>query len=144
MLETDPVRALEHFGKIRRQINLVAVKLLKDHHLHPKQMVMLRFVLRHERVSLTRLAQGTATDMAAASRAIGPLIKQGWLKKARDPKDARCWIIQLTPRAAKKMPRIERVYADLARMFYAPLSAREGKDLLRLLSKVSDRLQTHL
>lgn len=144
MLENDPVRALENFGKIRRQINLVAVKLLKDHRLHPKQMVMLRFVNRHGRVTLTQLAEGTATDMAAASRAIGPLIKQGWLKKARDPKDARCWIIQLTPRAARKMPGVERVYTELARRLSAPLSAKEGKVLLRLLTKVSERLQTEL
>lgn len=144
MLENDPVRALENFGKIRRQINLVAVKLLKDHRLHPKQMVMLRFVNRHGKVTLTQLAAGTATDMAAASRAIGPLIKQGWLKKARDPKDGRCWIIQLTPRAARKMPGIERVYSGLAKMFYAPLNEREGRDFLRLLTKVSERLQSAL
>lgn len=136
---TDAVLALQKFGNIRRQLNLVAVKLLKNLNLNPKQMIMLRFVHAEGRVSLTRLANGTATDMAAASRAIGPLIKQGWLKKLRNPQDHRCWIIQLTPKATKKMAEVEKIYARLADLLCDSLKPRECKDFVRLLDIVTTR-----
>ncbi|MBX3022693.1 MAG: winged helix-turn-helix transcriptional regulator [Bdellovibrionales bacterium] len=141
---SDAVRALERFGSIRRQLNLVAVKLLKDHGLHPKQMVMLRFVSENNEVSLTQLARGTATDMAAASRAIGPLIKQGWLKKMRDPQDSRRWIIQLTPKAQRKMPAIEKIYVQLADLLCDPLDSREIKEFSRVLEGISQGLKAKL
>lgn len=141
----DAVRTLETFGFIRRQLNLVAIKLLKKHRLHPKQLVLLRFVHEHKKVTLTQLAQGTATDMAAASRAVGPLINQGWLKKIRDPKDSRCWIIQLTPRAERKISELEKLYSRLADVFFDGLSARDRGHLERLLDKISAHLtKTHL
>lgn len=144
MADNESIRALEKLGNIRRQLNLTAVKLLRNYGLHPKQVVMLRFVSEQGEVSLTELARGTATDMAAASRAIGPLIKQGWLKKVRDPEDSRRWIICLTPKAERKMPGIEKVYAKLAAMFSAPLAPRERKDLSRLLERVLVHLQENL
>lgn len=140
MASLDAVFALQKFGNIRRQLNLVAVQLLKDLSLHPKQMVMLRFVHAQKQVSLTQLANGTATDMAAASRAIGPLIKQGWLKKVRNAEDSRCWIIQLTPKALRKMSEVEKIYGRLADLLCESLNARECKDFARTLDKVSKQL----
>jgi DNA-binding MarR family transcriptional regulator len=142
MSDSAAVLALERLGNIRRQLNLAAVKLLRSHRLHPKQMVMLRFVYAHGEVSLTQLARGTATDMAAASRAIGPLIKQGWLKKIRDPDDSRRWIIELTAGAARRLPGIDKIYSKLARIAAEPLSPRERKELLKILTKMLQHLES--
>ena len=138
------VQALEKLGNIRRQINLMAVKMLRDQHLHPKQMIMLRFIHAQGEVSLTQLARGTATDMAAASRAIGPLVHNGWLQKKRNPDDSRCWIIGLTPTARRKMLKVNQIYAKLADIMAGPLNKRERDVLLGLLTKVSTGLTTSL
>lgn len=132
---------LEEFGRVRRLLNKIAIQSLTDLKIGVKQMGVLRLVHRQGQCSLTEIAEGIGSDMAATSRMINSLVGSSWLKKAVDPVDRRQCIVKLNVKAQKKVDEIESVYKDVSNRFVKALSKGEQHQFYVLLTKIEQHMQ---
>lgn len=133
---------LEEFGRVRRLLNKIAIQSLTDLKIGVKQMGVLRLVHRQGQCSLTEIAEGIGSDMAATSRMINSLVESSWLKKAVDPVDRRQCIVKLNAKALKKVDEIESVYKEVSNRFTKGLTKGEQYQFYTLLTKIEQHMRS--
>ncbi len=138
--KSDDLALLLAFIKIRRQLNIRAVSLLKGPGIGPKQAILLRELLSLKKASLSTLARVTQTDPAATGKAVDGLIKKGWIERTDHPEDKRRWQVSLSKEGIAGARKIETLYHELAAEFCLPLLKSERKSLAVQFGKISEHL----
>src|SRR5262245_34884382 len=97
----DDYAVLQLFGKIRRQLKLVANQALRPLGIGTKQALILRELRLQKSASPSELSRITDTDPAATGKIIDTLIKRNWVERVDHPEDRRQWRILLTEEGKK-------------------------------------------
>lgn len=135
---------LELFGRVRRQVNLLATQELSRFGVGPKQAILIRYLARHQPISMADLARATVTDPAAVGRAIDGLMKKSWVTQQEHPDDRRCWRLSLTREGMVFAKRIQAVYRKIAHHFCVEMTAEERQMFGQQLLKIRQRLNSTL
>jgi DNA-binding MarR family transcriptional regulator len=90
----------------------------------------------HGDLSQAELGRHLGLDRKDVAVAVDFLSGRDLISRSPDPADARRKIVALTDAGRGLLPALNRALAEVQRQVLAPLSAREAKDLLRLLAKL--------
>lgn len=134
-------RILEQFGLVRRQLNRLGIIYLKEIGLGPKQMLLLRFVHKHEHCTMTDIAGGVGSDKASVTRMVNSLVEARYLELMHNKDDQRMIFVTLGSKAKKVIPQIERIYMRVSKDFASSLTAKEKTTLLSILKKIEPGLK---
>lgn len=126
------------FGKIRRQVGLLANQAFAELGLNTQQFSLLRVLLDEPALSLSELSQRTHSDLASVSRSVQGMLREKWLNKLEDPHDQRRWRLKLTPKGKRLITQAEAVHGELAQRLFKGLGRTERAQLQKLL-KAWDR-----
>ncbi|HTB22639.1 MAG TPA: MarR family transcriptional regulator [bacterium] len=134
------IEILQSIGRVRRAVNLLAVKQLKPLGLGSKQASALRFLSSHRLCSRADLARHTITDPAATGRILDTLIRRGLIVQKAHPTDRRRWMLALTPEGRRLAGKIAAVFEGIAETLARRLDPQERRALVLTLDKISDSL----
>jgi DNA-binding MarR family transcriptional regulator len=90
----------------------------------------------HGDLSQAELGRHLGLDRKDVAVTVDFLSGRDLVSRSPDPTDARRKIVTLTKAGRVLLPQLDRTLAEVQRQVLAPLSAREAKDLLRLLAKL--------
>ncbi len=100
------------------------------------QIHVLSFLKEEKEVSTNEVAKFLRVEMPTATVAISNLIEKGLVKKRRNAKDRRQWILSLTPKGIALFRRIEKRRRNKMRLFLSSLSYEDKLKLVNILSKL--------
>lgn len=104
------------------------------------QWLVLTRLHRHPGASQSELADMMEVEKASAGRMIDRLEAKGWVERRGQNGDRRVKRVYLTPEAERVHRRIWRVAEATVNDALADLSAQEGAQLMRLLTRVKQTL----
>jgi MarR family transcriptional regulator for hemolysin len=104
------------------------------------QWLVLTRLHRYPGASQTELADMMEVERASAGRMIDRLEANGWVERRAERRDRRIKRVYLTPEAERVHRRIWRVAEATVDEALADLSAREGAQLMKLLTRVKKSL----
>lgn len=136
------MEVLSLFGKVRRQLNLLATFKFKPLGFGPKQAALIRRLAEVNSTCAMDLARATQTDPAATGRVIDGLINKGWIKRTDDPNDRRRWNVTLTAKGEKVAEELNGLYREISDEFCKRLSSRQKNEFHALLNQMSNHLET--
>lgn len=134
---------LDRFFKLRRAINIHAIKRLKGSGLSPKQAALLRCIATQGTVSLSELAGMTLSDPAAITRAVDSLVKRGLLEKKDSLTDRRALQLRLSPSGRHIVSRMKGIQESIARDIFSVFSLDDRKHFMSLLDKVLSEFRSN-
>ena len=88
--------------------------------------------------SQAELARRTGIDPSDVVAAMNELSANGFVTRERDPADARRNVVALTRKGRAELRRLDGVVSDIQERFLAPLTATERRQLVRMLTKLTD------
>jgi len=132
---------LEQFGLVRRKINRLGIFYIKETDIGPKQMLLLRFVNKHDRCTMTDISSGVGSNKSSVTRMINSLVKTKYLELTPSKDDHRVIHVSLGPKAKKIIPQIEQVYIKLSKNFAGSLTTEEQTTLLKILKKIAAAIE---
>lgn len=86
------------------------------------------------------LAKRLAVDKAAAARAVGKLVKSGYLNRAPDKSDTRSFRVSLTPKARNARKNLEEIVERVIQKLDVGLSDEERVQAKTILKKIAENL----
>lgn len=87
--------------------------------------------------SQIELSRRTGIDPSDVVAAVNDLESRRFVKRRRDPHDARRNVVTLTRAGRDELARLDAVVADIQERFLAPLSESERRQLQRILVKLA-------
>jgi DNA-binding MarR family transcriptional regulator len=142
--KSEDLALLSLFGKVRRQLNLLATAALRPLEIGPKQAVLLREIRAQKALSLTELSRRTHTDPASTGKTIETLIRREWVKRTEDPDDRRRWVVSLTAAGQQAARQLETLYCGLAKDLCATMRERDREAFAHALTEISSHLERKL
>jgi DNA-binding MarR family transcriptional regulator len=83
------------------------------------------------------LTQAVNVDKATTTRAIGKLVKEGYVRKERDSKDRRAYRVHLTDKANDIKPKLRRTLRKWTELLTQDLTKEEEETLRKLMDKMT-------
>lgn len=102
----------------------------------PVQFAMLNTLADTTGVDQVTLASMVGFDPATSGSVISRLESKGWIRRQEDPGDRRRKLLSITPEGRRVVQRLQKQVDRVQARILAPLSAAEGKQLVRLLAKL--------
>ena len=132
-------------SKIHQLSRRIFTRKLRDHGIaelnSPQGRIM--FVLwRQDGISIKRLAEQTALRPSTLTGMLDRLEEAGYLKRAPSPDDRRQILIYQTQKEKALRKGYEEVSAEMNKLFYAGLTARETDRFERTLRRILQNLAT--
>ncbi|MGZ3692956.1 MAG: MarR family winged helix-turn-helix transcriptional regulator [Bdellovibrionota bacterium] len=127
---------MEAYRSFKREITLIASTELKKVSLGEKQMVILFYLAENQEATASCLASHTKTDPASVTRALQSLEGAGFIRKKMDPEDNRRSHLEITAKGRAKAESLEVIRNDISERIKNTLTAREIKELERLMRVV--------
>jgi DNA-binding MarR family transcriptional regulator len=130
----------ESIGKwistIYRRSQIYINKNLDHYGLTSSQYLTLLIVQRNEGVNQETISHELFLDKATIARSVMKLVKQGYMKRMVDPNDRRAYILFLTKKGEKIIPRIRKVLERTSDIFLTGFSKQEKQQALALMKKM--------
>ncbi len=126
------------FGRATRLVDPMRLRMWEEQGITFPQLRILFRVRMHPDIDLRTLADGLAISPSAASQQVDKLVERGLLWRTEDPQDRRRLRLQLTPQAEESVGEYSRTVTEYISAILSRLSAKDLKDLHRLLSTVED------
>ena len=132
-------------SKIHQLSRRIFTRKLRDHGIaelnSPQGRIM--FVLwRQDGISIKRLAEQTALRPSTLTGMLDRLEEAGYLKRVPSPDDRRQILIYQTQKEKALRKGYEEVSAEMNKLFYAGLTARETDRFERTLRRILQNLAT--
>jgi DNA-binding MarR family transcriptional regulator len=128
-------------GDVARAMRMAFDRRVADLGLTRAQWRALVRLIRQDGITQTELATLLDIERASAGTVIERLEAAGFVTRRREPSDRRVWRVFLTPKGSALVPvmssRANALYGDIFR----DLSREELGNLVRILSKVRERLK---
>jgi DNA-binding MarR family transcriptional regulator len=115
---------------------------LKDADLSMPQLAVLMSVGRSPGIGVGELAETLGVTTPTVSVALRKLEKQGWLRREADPEDRRAAHIHLTQKAMGLAQKVRSFHRKRIDEFMDALSASEQDQLVKLLEKSINHLES--
>lgn len=126
------------FGRATRLVDPMRLRMWEEQGITFPQLRILFRVRMHPDIDLRTLADGLAISPSAASQQVDKLVERGLLWRTEDPQDRRRLRLQLTPQAEESVGEYSRAVTEYISAILSRLSAKDLKDLHRLLSTVEE------
>jgi DNA-binding MarR family transcriptional regulator len=104
--------------------------------------VILFYLAENQGLVASDLARHTQSDRASVTRALQSLEKAGFLRRKLDPSDSRRVELELTAKGRSKAESLEAIRGEIIKRITGTLSAKELKELERLMKTVAEGLST--
>jgi DNA-binding MarR family transcriptional regulator len=121
-----------------RKVNRATNRALLPHDLSSEQAHVLLVLWLEGPMQIGELQRILALSSGTLTGALDRMDKAGLVKRVRDPSDGRVWKIEPAPFDPRRRRAIENALTGIEERGFAPLTARERKELLRLLTKVAE------
>lgn len=131
--------AIIRMARAHRQL---AAELLSELGVHPGQEMVLTLLWSRDGRTATELATGACVEPGTMSRTLASLERAGLLTRETSTTDRRAVTVTLTGKGRALQPRVEAAWRELCRRTCAGLTAAERKQLMTLLTRISDNLTT--
>lgn len=131
---------IDAYAFIRQEITFARAREIKAVNLSVKQVGVL-FRLSLSPATMGELAEYTMADKASTSRTVAALESAGYVKRSADRKDRRVSCMELTPKGALKVVKIQVVRKALGAKINAVLNISEQKQLAKLMNKLAQNLK---
>lgn len=128
--------ALENLGPLKRCLRAATTEAYGELGLGEAQMKILRHVAAAPGVSQAELARATQTDAALTGRALTGLLSRNVLRRKRSTHDKRAYVLELGPRGAALLARVNAANTKLVQRVSAPLDTRDLLDFDRIAKKL--------
>lgn len=125
---------------VARGHRLLAGKLLAELGLHPGQERLLLRLWERDGRTQVDLAGALGVEPPTVSRMLSSMERGGLITRRPSSADGRAVIVELTDHGRRLEPRFRSIWNELEEQFSAGLTARERRDLARLLRKVAPSL----
>nr|WP_306419952.1 MarR family winged helix-turn-helix transcriptional regulator [Streptomyces subrutilus] len=102
----------------------------------PGAAAVLTVLDRHGEMRLSRLTELMAIDISVTSRHVAHVADRGWIERERDPGDARCRILRLTPAGRTLLAELGARYTAALERALAGWSAQDIDVLNTLLARL--------
>lgn len=137
--QSDPIRETAIlFGRATRLVDPMRLRMWEEQGITFPQLRILFRVRMHPEIDLRTLADGLSISPSAASQQVDKLVERGLLWRTEDPQDRRRLRLQLTPQAEESVGEYSRTVTEYISAILSRLSAKDLKELHRLLSTVEE------
>jgi MarR family transcriptional regulator for hemolysin len=140
MIDMSISPLLEAYRSMKREITLIASAELKSLNLGEKQMAILFYLAENRGLVASDLARHTQSDRASVTRALQSLESAGFLRRKSDPADSRRAELELTAKGRNMAEKLEAIRGEVIKRIAGTLSAKELKELERLMRSVAEGL----
>jgi DNA-binding MarR family transcriptional regulator len=123
-----------HFQKQKN----VASLMLK-YGLHSPSYGFLMYLRGRDGITQRELCSLLGVDDAMASRAMGTLVKKGFIVRKRSSQDARSYELYLTEKAKKVIPELQKSYEEWWEKLCEGIADRDMKTLCILLQEITEK-----
>ncbi len=131
-------------GEINHKNFVYGFRFFKEAKIHPGQMPLLMILLKKEGLSQRELASKLGIRPPTMNVMIGRLEKNGFIIKKQDPKDQRRSLIYFTENGRKICRNAMEKSHSVAREVMKAFTEEEQIEFIRLLQKLSDRLDEQI
>lgn len=115
-------------------------ELLRDYGLQVGQDIVLLELSLRGSASQSELAQAVEVDDPSVGRSIQRLEAKNLVKRTVDPRDARRRVVELTADGRKLIPKIKRVYVQMATETVDGTSEAGKRRMIKLFNDTAERL----
>ena len=127
-------------GHLIRRAQQISVAVFMDEtdgeDVTPVQFAMLNTLADQSGVDQVTLASMVGFDPATSGSVISRLESKGWVRRQEDPGDRRRKLLSITAEGRRVVQRLQRQVDRVQDRILEPLSATEGRQLVRLLAKL--------
>ena len=124
-------------ARLGRSSMLAFAELLAPLGLHPKHFGLMRVLDAEGSLTQGELGRIAGVDPSTMVGALDELEAKGLIERRPHPSDRRAHEVHLTPAAQDAMAAVAAAASEHAERFFAPLTAAERAELLRLLQKLA-------
>ena len=114
----------------------VFAEVVSEPNLTTPQFAVLTALRNQPNIDQVRLSQHLAIDRSTIADVVNRLEERGLIRRKRDTKDARRNLLVLTPAGRALHDRTAPQVVDVGQRLLAPLSEKDRKTLMTLLSRV--------
>ncbi len=129
-------RVLREIGMISRCLNTIADAEYRRFNLEKGQYLYVVRVCEYPGINQETLSNMLKVDRSTTAKAVGKLIKQGYIRKERSQKDKRAYKLFPTPRARQAYEALRSVEDKASETTLKGFSDEERKQVLMLLAKM--------
>ncbi len=126
-----------YMNAVLRTISSECVYHLRDTDLRGGQVFYLLSVCQTPNLSQDRLAQQLGVDASNVTRQLIDLEQKGYIRRHRDMKDGRRWLIEPTDRAYEILPRLVDVFSDVRASLTRDMSREEQELFDELVQRMA-------
>ena len=127
-------------GHLIRRAQQISVAVFMDEtdgeDVTPVQFAMLNTLADQSGVDQVTLASMVGFGPATSGSVISRLESKGWVRRQEDPGDRRRKLLSITAEGRRVVQRLQRQVDRVQDRILEPLSATEGRQLVRLLAKL--------
>ena len=127
---------------LKRMSKLPMMKPPSESPLSMPQVTMLNWVARSPGCGVREIAQGLHVTPPTISVGVRRLVKDGWLEQKNDPDDRRSRPLFLTDKGEDFVDIIQQHRAQTIKSFLSGLSTNEQEQLISLLDRAINALET--
>lgn len=124
-----------------REVRSRIATILKPFDLHESNFYYILIVIENPGVSQKVLTEYMRREQSIVTKAIKPLIREGWLALVKDPADKRQTQIYPTEKSLLVYPELKAAMAVVNQQATSGLSEDERIDLYRLIKKAAEHLK---
>ncbi len=95
---------------------------------------------RHGTLSQSELCKKLDMDKAAVAKAVAGLEKDGYITKRTNPDDVRAFLVGLTGKASRLIPKIEEIHNAWGAELTADMTDKEKDSFVSLLQTAAERV----
>jgi DNA-binding MarR family transcriptional regulator len=122
---------------LHRQFQIYLNRELKDYDINSSEYIFLVNLYEKDGISQEQLSTNLFIDKAATARAIGRLEKLGYIKRTRDPKDSRAYLVTLTAKGLEMRNFIRTKLNYWTQTISSGLTTTEADDLVQKIKKMT-------
>jgi DNA-binding MarR family transcriptional regulator len=122
---------------LHRQFQIYLNRELKGYDINSSEYIFLVNLYEKDGVSQEQLSTNLFINKAATARAIGRLEKLGYVKRTRDPKDSRAYLVTLTAKGLEMRNFIRSKLAYWTQTISSGLTTTEADDFVQRIKKMT-------
>ena len=108
------------------------------------QIRILRILAIQDGISQEQIRLDFHLDKGTVAKTIKPLVREGYIKRKKNPNDLRAYRIFLTEKGRSITPMLKETVRCWAEILTAGFSAEEKRAVNKLLSRMSENARTHV
>lgn len=134
-------RVLREIGSIARCVNTIADTEYRRFSLEKGQFLYVVRVCEHAGINQETLSNMLKVDRSTTAKAVGKLVKQGYIRKEKSERDKRAFKLFPTPRARQAYEVLRHVEDRAARKALDTFTDEESMLILTLLAKMRKNVE---